>query len=872
MNEPPKILRWLLDECCPESRPDLKGDFLELYDYRAHERGRSFANRKLLRDTLSIIRLKFIIKEKRTKSVAMFKTNLKIAKRILLKNRIYTAINIAGLSVSLAICILITLFIQDELSFDKHFQDGGKVYRIAGNYSQGGTDRVMSAQTTYLVKPLIEKDIDGLEAITRADFTGDLVTVDGDKQYQERAMLFADSTFFDVFRIPFLKGDVATSLDRPENVVVDQATAVKYFGTDDVLGKTIELRGKQFVITGVFEPLPANTHFECNIIFPISGIKQWYPDWVLTNASGTSLFTYIRVRDNFSVPGFESAVSKLIATRWGWEGNSAPKYFLQPVTSIHLESNLQSEAGVNGSKSTIYIFAVTAIVIFILACINYINLITAASFQRGKEVGMKKVLGSTTRMQLSQFQTESFLVATIAIAMAIILAMLAIPLFNELSGKTLHFNPFTDPLVGTGLLIALILIGGVAGASPALVLLRTSTIGMLHDKLALRSSKSYLRSGLIVFQFSISITLITCTLIVMDQMAFIRKSDLGIDPESVILIPLPNNDIASKYELMKTEIMRDPSVVSVSASGNKVTERVGGWRQYKTDPAQKDEINCGSTAVSHDFFETLKATMVAGRTFSKAYSTDVYTGYILNESAVKFFGINDPVGKDLQGTTFTGSKWFLRNGEIIGVVKDFHFASLHDKVQPTVFYLASDQTESYNWIEVRIVSENMPQTIESLKTVWTNIVGERPFEFEFMDEAVANHYQAEDRFLKIFTTFSVLSIMLGGLGLFGLTAFAAKRRTKEIGIRRVMGASTAMLIKILSKDFIKLVLVANMIGWPVAFYFINKWMTNFAYRTSMPVWAFVGTGIAVLLIAFLCILYHSLKVSRINPVKSLKSE
>jgi putative ABC transport system permease protein len=355
-------------------------------------------------------------------------------------------------------------------------------------------------------------------------------------------------------------------------------------------------------------------------------------------------------------------------------------------------------------------------------------------------------------------------------------------------------------------------------------------------------------------------------------MAFIRKSDLGIDPESVILIPLPNNDIASKYELLKTEIMRDPSVVNVSASGNKVTERVGGWRQYKTDPAQKEEINCGSTAVSHDFFETMKATMVAGRTFSKTYSTDVYTGYILNESAVKFFGIDDPVGKNLQGTTFTGSKWFLRNGEIIGVVKDFHFASLHDKVQPTVFYLASDQTESYNWIEVRIVSENMPHAIESLKTVWTNIVGERPFEFEFMDEAVANHYQAEDRFLKIFTTFSVLSIMLGGLGLFGLTAFAAKRRTKEIGIRRVMGASTAMLIKILSMDFIKLVLVANVIGWPVAFYFINKWMANFAYRTSMPVWAFAGTGIAVLLIAFLCILYHSLKVSRINPVKSLKSE
>jgi putative ABC transport system permease protein len=337
------------------------------------------------------------------------------------------------------------------------------------------------------------------------------------------------------------------------------------------------------------------------------------------------------------------------------------------------------------------------------------------------------------------------------------------------------------------------------------------------------------------------------------------------------MIPLPG-EMASKSELMKTELMRNNSVVSVAASSNKVTERVGGWRQYKLDPSQKDNVNCGSTAVSSDFFETMKATMAQGRTFSKEHSTDVYTGYILNESAVKFFGLANPVGKDLQGSAFNGSEWFTRNGKIIGVVKDFHFASLHDKVEPVVFYLASEQTETYQWLQVRILGDNVPKTIESLKTVWTNIAGDRPFEFEFMDEAVGNHYQAEDRFLKIFTTFSVLSIMLGGLGLFGLTAFSAKRRTKEIGIHRVMGASTLMLIRILSIDFLKLVLIANIIGWPIAYYFMNQWMTNFAYHTTVSPWAFIGTGIAVLVIAFLCLLYHSLKVSRISPVKSLKSE
>jgi putative ABC transport system permease protein len=869
--EPPRILLWLLDQLSPQSRPDLKGDFLELYDNRVTENGRSYANRKLFRDTLSVVPLKFIIKEKRHKPAAMFSTNLKIARRNLVKNKMYTAINIVGLSVSLAICILITLFVRDELSFDKHFEGAEKIYRIAGSYSQGGTDRVVSAQTTYLVKPLIENDVEGLESITRADFTWNPVTI-GDKQYYDQRMIFGDSTFFDVFKTPFIKGDVNTALDLPENVVIDEPTAIKYFGTTDALGKMIQLRDKQFQVTGVFEPFPQNTHFDAHLVFPISGVKQWYADWILHNASGTSLYTYIRTKDAFSVAGFEAAISKQIENRWGWKGDGVPKYFLQPLTSIHLQSNLPDEAGVNGSMITVYIFATTAVVILILACINYVNLTTAASFQRGKEVGMKKVLGSTTRMQLSQFQTESFAVAAIALILALIMAKLAIPLFNQLSGKTLDFNPFMDPLIGGGLVMILLIVGLIAGSTPALVLLRTSTIGMLTDKLALRSGKSYLRSGLIVFQFSISIALIACTLIVMDQISFIRNSDLGIDPESVVLVPLQSDGITTNYELLKNELMRNPAVVSVSASSNKTTERVGNWRQYKTDPAQKDEMNCPSTVVSYDFFETMKATMIEGRTFSREHSTDVLNSYVLNESAVKFLGLTDPVGKNLLGTTFTGSQWFRRNATIIGVVKDFHYSSLHDKVQPIVFYLASEQTEDLSWMEVRINSENMPKTIAAIEDTWKTVASDRPFHFEFMDEAVAAHYEAEDRFLKIFTTFSVLSILLGGLGLFGLTAFMAKRRTKEIGIRRVMGANVPALIGLMSRDFLKLVLIANIIGWPIAWYFMNKWMESFAYHAPISVFVFIGTAVAVLLIAFLCVLYHSLKVSSVNPTKSLRSE
>lgn len=872
MNAPPKILLWLLDVCCPESRPDLKGDFLELYEERQDESGRSFANRRLLRDILSVIPLKFIVKDNRNpKPIPMFNTNLKIARRNLVKNRLNTIINVTGLAVSLTACILIALFVKDELSYDKHFADGDMVYRVAGEYSQGGPDRVGGASTTYLLTPMIEGNVDGLEIVTRMDLHGEEIIINGDKHYMESNVVWADSTFFDVFKIPFLKGDPATALDNPNSVVIDKTTAIKYFGTDDVLGKMINQRGTEFAISGVYEPLPHNTHFTCNLIFPLSGTKHFYPDWILTNASGTSLYTYIRAKENLDVTTFTETLKGLIAKHWGWTDRGVPKYFLQPLKSIHLQSNFRDEITTNGNLTTVYIFAITALVIFVLATINFVNLTIAGSFARGKEVGMKKVMGSTTRAQVGQFQTESFLIAGISTIIAIILVVLLMPSFNNLSGKTLTFNPFTDPVIGLGLLCIFLFVGIVAGFAPAFVLLRTSSIGMLKDGLQLKSGKSYLRSGLIIFQFAISVTLVACTLIVTDQISFIRNTDLGVDPEAVVIIPIQTPDLVQRYESMKTELLRNPSVIGVTASSGRVTAAVGGWRQYKTDPT-KEHVSVPTIVVGYDFFETMKATMVDGRSFSKDFGTDLLRGYILNESAVKFLNIEDPVGKNLWGTTFTGSQWFSRDAVIVGVVKDFHFASLHTKVAPIVFSLASDQTESVRFMEVRIASEDMPKTMQFIEEEWKKIAGDRPFEFDFMDEQVARHYQAEDRFLKIFTTFSMLSIMLGGLGLFGLTAFMAKRRTKEIGIRRVMGASTAILIRLLSKDFLRLVLVANLIGWPIAWYLMNDWLKNFAYQVSISWWIFAGTGVAVVAIAFGCILYHSLKVSMVSPVKSLRTE
>lgn len=871
MKPPPKILRWLLDQFCPSNRPDIKGDFLELYDYRVEASGRFKANVKFLFDSATVVPLKFIIKEKlnATRPMFMLTTYLKIAGRNLVKNKLNSAINLIGLSVSLTACILITLFIKDELSFDKHFQDRDRIFRIAGNYHSDGGGKQGSANTSYLLQPMLVENLSGIDQITRIDFQSAMVTINGNKQYMESEIIYADSTFFTIFSLIFIRGNHLSALNDPNSVVLDQLTAQKYFGEENAIGKSIDVKGKVFIVTGVIKEFPPHSHFTGRIILPMSGVVQWYQDWVLNNLTGRRHYTYIKVNNNFDQAEFESSLNKLITTYW--PGDVAPNLFLQPIASIHLKSDLQGEIRTNGSETTVFTFAITAIVILLLAGINYINLTLASSLQRSKEVGIKKVLGSSTLMQMSQFQIESFLVVIISVLLAILFTKLSIPMFNQLSGKLFEFNLLLDPIMGIGILLIIIMVGLLAGGFPAFILLRMRTINMLSGKLQLKTSNFHFRNMLIVFQFSISIALIASTLLVMDQINFIRNKNLGIDPEQLVIIPFQTSEISQRYEVLKAEILLNPSVLAVSGSNNKVTKEVSTWRPYVTNWT-KEDVSIPSVTVAHDFFETMGAQILEGRSFSQEYQTDVTSAYVLNEAAVKLLGLKDPVGQGLFGFTFTGSKWFEKNAHIIGVVKDFHFASLHVSVQPTVFSLASDKTEALDWMEVRIASNNIRETIESLESKWAKHAPERPFQFEFMNDELQRHYQAEDRFMKIFSTFSMLSILLGGMGLFGLTAFMTKRRTKEIGIRKIMGASTRKLVHILSIDFLKLVITANLIGWPIAYYFMNNWLQHFAYQITISSWIFLCTGFAVVMIAFLAILYHSLKVSRANPIEALRYE
>jgi putative ABC transport system permease protein len=869
MRTPPSFLDWLLDALSPPSRPDLKGDLLEAYDWDCMNDSAMRANIRLFIGILSIVPFRLIVKEESNlKSPNMIFSHLKAARRHLRKNMLYTSINIAGLTLSLTACVLIALFVRDELSFDQHLGNKESIMRIGGVYKQGGKDQIKtSVATTWMLQPLIEGRVGGIESSVRIDFNERVIDVEG-KEYVETGVLFADSTFFDIFSFPLLSGDRNLVLDDPTAVVIDRTTAMKFYGSTDVIGKLLSMQGKVFHITGVMENIPHNTHFTGNIVLPMSGVQDTYPDWVRTNISGRSVLTYIRIGTGFNETTFSDQVKKAVIELWP---DNTPDYFVQPVPSIHLGPKYDGEVDLSGSKADVYIFAITAFVILLLAVINYINLSIAAALPRGKEAGVKKVLGSTNGMLVGQFQTESVVVLAFSAMFALVLSWVMMPVFNQLSGKNLSFGLLTDPVVTMGFAAVVIIIALVAGALPALSLLRSGTIRLLSNKLLFRGRRTWFSNGLIVFQFSIAAGLIACTLVAMDQIQFIRGTNIGLNPNQLLMIPLQAREISARYDVLKIEMLKVPGVTHVTGSTDKLTGGISGWRPYERAKTN-ETVTIPTVTVAHDFFETIGAEMADGRSFSTSFPADFNKSFVINESAARLLGYEKPLGANLEGGAFNNESWYSMHAQVIGVVKDFHFSSLHSKVEPAVFSLSSEHTPPLGWMEVRIHGDNATGIVSGLAKVWEQLAPERSFQFEFVDDALKNHYVAERKFLSIFAIFSSLAIVLGAMGLFGLTAFMTERRTKEIGIRKVVGATTGRLIRLLSKDFLLLVAIANIIGWPVAWYFMKSWLANFAVQTNISVWIFIATGGAAMTIAFLAILYHSLKVSRANPVKALRWE
>lgn len=799
----------------------------------------------------------------------MLKSYLKVALRNLWKNRLYTSINITGLSVGLAACVLIMLFVRDELSYDKHFKDSQRIYRLTSASNQGGDAQTLLAITTYELLPVLTANFPEMEDATRLDFW-DVLVSRGDQYIWQENVMPADSLLFDLFSMETIIGDPQSAIREPNTMVLTESAAERHFQDQNPLGEILRINEMDFRVAAIVKDLPATTHFEAEMFIPMSNAIQWYGTWVYEIFTGTSHYNYFRLAEGVDPAGLEARINAFLAEKYE-SGPPTGEYFLQPLESIHLESDLVGEAGANGNRATVLIFIATAIVIVLLACINYINLSIAGSFQRSREVGLKKIFGARASSQVVQFQAESTLVALVSCTIAIVLVEVLMPYFNELTGKQLSFDVFQNlELVGLLLSVGL-LIGLISGSFPAWFLLKIHTSQALKgNMLSSGKGRFNLRNALMVFQFFIAVILIACTFIILNQMNYLKDKDLGINSEQVVVIPMQGGDVATQYDNIRQELLRKPGVISVTGSNNHPAQRVGNWRRYRAEG--QEAVSAPTVVIAHDYFETLEASIIAGRSFDREHLTDYTEAYVLNEAAVKFFDLEDPIGKNLLGRAFTGSQWSNKNAKVIGVVKDFHMASLHSEVRPTVFSLSSEVTTGLNYIDVRIAPENIRETMNHLEATWQAFAAELPFEYSFMDEDINEHYVAEDQFLSVFTTFAFLSILIGCLGLFGLTAFIMKRRTKEIGIRKVLGAEIPRLVAVLSKDFLKLVLLANLLGWPLAFYMMDRWLENFAYSAGIPLWAFAFTGFGALVIAFVSVAYHSIKTANANPVNSIRYE
>jgi putative ABC transport system permease protein len=810
----------------------------------------------------------------------MLKNYLKVALRNLWKNKTFSAINIIGLSAGLAVCLLIVLYVKDELSYDKYYAQAENIYRIDADIFFNGTQFTSSVAPPPLA-PRLKKDYPQIVQYVRLRNFGDILVKKDDQNIKNHNAVFADSTFFQVFSIPMIAGNRLTALNEPNSIVIDETTAKKYFNSTDVVGKTLYVDNSvNCKITGVIKDIPPQSHFHFSFIRPMRDTyHDDQDDWLSNNN-----VSYVLVRPGVTQASLQNQVNatinnylaKQIEQRLHTTVNDINKggnhflYPVMPLTDIHLYSNKSYVFEANGNVAYVYIFSAIAIFILLIACVNFMNLSTARSANRAKEVGIRKVAGSLRSNLITQFLTESILMSFFSLLLALGVAALLLPLFNQLAGKQMSvFTLFSTWLLP--LLIALIIVVGcIAGSYPAFYLSSFQPVQVLKGSIAKGFKTSWLRSGLVVFQFFISVTLIIGTIVIYNQLSYIRSREIGYNREQVLVIH--NTYVLDKQiKTFKQEMLKISGVQKASVAGSLPTETGHNQRGWFKDPT----LDAKQVTIVTDFFvdqnyiPTMGMRMVAGRNFSLDFPTDS-SAVIINETAAKLLGFKDPLNETIyrpagySGNGSLTSKPF----HIIGVVKDFNFSSMHDKVGPLVIALDED----YGKIAMRIDAKNIPALISQVENKWKSMAPGQPFSYTFLDADFNKIYNADQQTGRLFITFAVFAILIACLGLFGLVTYAAEQRIKEIGIRKVLGASVSEIVTMISKDFVKLVLIGFVIAFPVAWWVMNKWLQSFAYRINIGWWVFVLAGLLTIVIALLTVSFQAIKAAITNPIKSLRTE
>jgi putative ABC transport system permease protein len=800
----------------------------------------------------------------------MIRNYLEVAVRNLWRNKGFSAINIIGLALGLATCLLLLLYVFDDLSYDDYNAKASRIYRLDANIEIGRNQFDMAVQAP-VVGPILKKDYPQVDQVVRIKKHPGFLVKKGAENIQEDKVAYADSSLFEVFTLPLITGDAATLLREPLSLVITERAAKKYFNRMDIVGQSLIINDTStYTIAGVIKNIPQQSHFSFDFFIPMSTLTESRTD----NWFNQSFNTYILLKNESDAKWLESQLDTWMnkyMTSSQSSGTKTKDIFihnsLMPLTKIHLYSNKSGELGTNQNIVYVYIFSGIAVFILLMACVNFMNLSTARSTHRAREVGIRKVLGSLRKNLIGQFLSEAMLTSFIALLLALVIAWLMLPYFNNLSGKKLQLELFFQPRMSMLLLGLMLFTGIMAGSYPAFYLSSFQPIKVLKNKLTNGLQRNWLRSGLVVFQFWISIVLIVATIVIYRQLVFIRDQRLGFNRNQVLVIQktgaLGNNANAFKEALLKLQGVKAATITGYLP--------VSGKRAYAAIftsalPDLKKAVSMGAWKVDVDYIPTLQMSIRSGRNFSSDFPSDS-NSVIINEAAAKFLETNDPVNKNIyrikENTTNT-----MEALPIIGVVKNFNFNSLHDEITPLVLVLGKDN----NSIALRINTANVTSLISSIKSKWNNFAARQPFTYTFMDEEFSNLYKSEQRIGKVSGTFSLLAIIIACLGLFGLTAFMSQQRKKEISIRKVLGSSVGEIVTLLSKDFLKLIFISFLIATPTAWYVMYNWLQDFAYRTEVRWWIFATAGIATVLIAFITVSFQAIKAAIRNPVKSLRTE
>lgn len=844
-SNPPQIIQWLILKFIPlDGRVYFQQAILEVYDDLYASKGRGVALLwflgQLARSLPALLFHSFY------GTFQMFKNYVKIAFRSLKRNKIYSFINISGLAIGIACCIMILLWVQDELSYDRFHENAKNLY--IATFSNG------SIVTPTALSGYLKEEYPEVRFSSRFINIGDNLLRHKETEFNEPDGILVEPDFLEMFTIPFLRGNPGEILKDPNSIAISEHLALKYFGKEDPIGRTMTFAARyELKVTGVFEDYPSNSHIECAYILPVSFSRNWNFD--LNTWERNNIQTYVQLQVGTLSQSVDKKIKDVVERHRPQDQRAL---HLQPITRLHLNPFNHSDVPL----MYVYLFTSLAFFILLIACINFINLTTAKSSARAKEVGIRKTVGACRANLIRQFFGESLILTAIASVVGIGLVVLFLPMFNNLTGKAFSWNLLIKHTIPFGIFAIILLTGIIAGSHPAFLLSRFQPVKVLKGQLNIGMKAGLFRKILVVVQFSLSALLILSTLMIFRQVHFLRESSVGFDNENIVYF-----DIGSRFrqniDTIKNELLSNPDVLNITlvSIAPYRWNTNAGYGDVHWEGKTHQQVKMVMTNVDYDFLETFKLEMAQGRFFSKDYSTDITEAYVVNQAAVRAMEMDDPIGKVLK-------VWDLR-GQIIGVIRDYNFESLHNDIIPLA--LRIDPNENFQAC-VRITPHRVPDTLTFLELKWKEIYPEYPFQYRFLDETIYNQYRSEQTTGTIVTIFTLLAIFISCLGIFGLSSYTTAQRTKEIGIRKVLGASVSSVVRYMSKEFVMLVIVSNFIIWPLAFFLMDRWLQSFAYRVDLAWWTFVMTGLSILVVSLLTICWQIIRAATANPVDSLRYE